>query len=649
MLVGQKLGPFAVNKEIGAGAMGTVYKARYTKTGQEVAIKIISAGLDTNSTTLARFERETAILKTLNHPNIVRLHATGRYRQTPFYVMEYIQGETLERMLERRGRFTWEEVVTLGQQISAALQHAHQLGIIHRDLKPANIMMMADGTAKLTDFGIAKGLETSKLTATNCAIGTAAYMSPEQCRGERDLTSKSDLYSLGVLFYELLTGRLPFQADTTLDMFLAHTEGKFERPSRLVLDIPIWLDTLVCQLLEKDPAKRPYDAAMVAQSLNRVLEKVAAQRSAGADAVSGTMLDRPRAATIADESDREAARLLRAATGKHRVKRRAKRIYERTWFQAAAIVTILFIVGGIVYLAVQPPSADKLFAKAQSLMASSDPDERRQARDDPIEKYLHYYPNRDDEQAKQVRSWADQVDLDQRERQLRNRMRMKMTPDGEAETAAQGATRMEETGDLKAATERWQKLLRFKDATDASERAWFLLADKRLRELNDVAENEQALRKRVEDIRHFRALPAPAKDSEDQVELAIRAELFGDLGLALDSWEKLKEKYQADPDARQRSLLASKKVYELKDKAPRGPEAQALRVSLLHKTLDQAAKDLESSPRDTAMACYDIVALYGSPAFSELSEAVTAAQKLLRKLPRDLARALPPLPIAESP
>ena len=426
-------------------------------------------------------------------------------------------------------------------------------------------MMMADGTAKLTDFGIAKGLETSKLTATNCAVGTAAYMSPEQCRGERDLTSKSDLYSLGVLFYELLTGRLPFQADTTLDMFLAHTEGTFERPSRLVLDIPIWLDTLVCQLLEKDPAKRPYDAAMVAQSLSRVLEKVAAQRSAGADAVSGTMLDRPRAATIADESDREAARLIRAATGKHRVKRRTKRIYERTWFQATAIVTILFVVGGIVYLAIQPPSADKLFAKAQRLMTSSDPDERREAREDPIEKYLHYYPNRDDEQAKQVRSWADQVDLDQRERQLRNRMRMKMTPDGEAETAAQGAVRMEETGDLKSAADRWQKLLRFKDAEDANERAWFLLADKRLRELNSVAETEQGLRKRVDDIRHFRTQPA-AQESERQVELAVRAELFGDLGLALDSWEKLKEKYQADPDARPRVLLASKKVYELKDK-----------------------------------------------------------------------------------
>ena len=124
MLIGKQLGKFAVDKEIGAGAMGTVYKARYTPTGKEVAIKIISAGLDTHSTTLARFEREAEILKPVDPPNIVRLFATGRYCETPFYVMEYIQGETLEHLLERRGRFTWEEVVTLGQQISAALQHA---------------------------------------------------------------------------------------------------------------------------------------------------------------------------------------------------------------------------------------------------------------------------------------------------------------------------------------------------------------------------------------------------------------------------------------------------------------------------------------------------------------------------------------------
>jgi eukaryotic-like serine/threonine-protein kinase len=648
MLVGQQIGPFAVDKEIGAGAMGTVYRARYTKTGQEVAIKIISAGLDTNSTTLARFEREAAILKTLDHPNIVRLFATGRYRAAPFYVMEYIQGETLEHLLERRGRFTWEEVVTLGQQISAALQHAHNLGVIHRDLKPANIMMTTDGTAKLTDFGIAKGLDTSKLTATNCAIGTAAYMSPEQCRGERNLTSKSDLYSLGVLFYQLLTGRLPFQADTTLDMFLAHTEGKFERPSRLVLDIPIWLDTLVTQLLEKEPEKRPFDAAMVGQSLARVLEKVAAQRSAGVDAVGTAVVDRPRTQGLADDTDREAARLLRAATAKHRVKRRTKRIYERTWFQAVAIAAILFAVAAVVYLALQPPGADKLFAKAQRMMASSDPDERRLAREDPIGKYLLYYPGRDDDQAKQIRSWADEVDLDQRERQLRNRMRMKMSPDGEAETAAQGATHLEETGDLKPAAQRWDKLLRFKDAQDPGERAWALLAEKRLQEFKEVAEREGALQRRVQDIRQFHQKPTPTNDSDVQIELAIRAEQFGDLALALDLWEKLKEKYRVDSDVRPRFLLASKKVYELKDKAPRGPEAKAFRATLLRDKLVEAEKQFGDRPRETAVTCYDIVALYGNPSFSELSDAVTAARKLLGDLPADLARGLPPLPVQES-
>src|SRR5207248_1928243 len=117
----------------------------------------------------------------------------------------------------------------------------------------------------------------------NCTVGTAAYMSPEQCRGERDLTSRSDLYSLGVMFYELVTGQKPFKADSPMDMFMLHVQGTFERPSRLVLDIPVWLDNLICQLLEKKPEQRPRDAAMVAETLSRIKEKVEAQRSAGED------------------------------------------------------------------------------------------------------------------------------------------------------------------------------------------------------------------------------------------------------------------------------------------------------------------------------------------------------------------------------
>src|SRR5213080_1381032 len=285
MLVGKAIGPFVIDKEIGHGAMGTVYHGFERKTNKPVAVKIVSAGLDSNPAALARFERECDFLKKLRHPNIVRLYATGSYRHTPFYVMEFIKGETLQEILLRRGRFPWDDIIELGKQVCSALQHAHDRGIIHRDMKPSNIMLTPEGQVKLTDFGIAKGFEGTQLTSTNHSVGTASYMSPEQCRGEKTITHKSDLYSLGIVFYELLTGRRPFEAETPLDMFLAHTKGTFERPARRVLDIPIWLDTLVCQMMEKKPEHRPFDATMVAQSLERVEERVSAKRSAGVELV----------------------------------------------------------------------------------------------------------------------------------------------------------------------------------------------------------------------------------------------------------------------------------------------------------------------------------------------------------------------------
>src|SRR5207244_2745486 len=141
--------------------------------------------------------------------------------------MDYVQGESLDKTLARRDRFSWEEVVTLGQQLCSALQHAHDKGVIHRDLKPSNLMVLADGTLKLTDFGIAKDLDVTALTEAHCTVGTASYMSPEQCRGQA-LTHKSDIYSLGIVFYELLTGKKPFVSENVMDMFMMHVKGKFE-------------------------------------------------------------------------------------------------------------------------------------------------------------------------------------------------------------------------------------------------------------------------------------------------------------------------------------------------------------------------------------------------------------------------------------
>src|SRR5207249_2297226 len=222
MLVGKDLGPFRIESELGNGAMGSVYRAVRRDNGQHVAIKVIAYGLLGNETAVKRFEREARILKQLKHPNIVRLIGTGHYKKTPFFIMEYVEGESLDVILERRsslaretlrdrdGRFSWQEVLPLGRQLCDALQHAHSRGIIHRDLKPSNLMILQDGTLKLTDFGIAKDVDVTALTGANVTVGTAAYMSPEQCKGEKTISHKSDLYSLGVVFYELLTGRKPF-------------------------------------------------------------------------------------------------------------------------------------------------------------------------------------------------------------------------------------------------------------------------------------------------------------------------------------------------------------------------------------------------------------------------------------------------------
>src|SRR5258708_22863618 len=229
MLVGKELGPYTVDKELGSGAMGTVYRGKHKTSRERVAIKLMSPSLGSGEQARLRFIRELDILKQLNHPNIVRYKGSGRYHGAPFFIMEYVEGDSLDHVMARRDRLTWEEIVEMGAQLCAALQHSHDKGIIHRDLKPSNVMVLRDGTVKLTDFGIAKDTDVTALTAANATVGTASYMSPEQCRGVKDLTHKSDLYSMGVMFFELLTGRKPFQAASIMDMFTQHLTGTFER------------------------------------------------------------------------------------------------------------------------------------------------------------------------------------------------------------------------------------------------------------------------------------------------------------------------------------------------------------------------------------------------------------------------------------
>jgi serine/threonine-protein kinase len=468
-----------VDKELGSGAMGAVYRARHQETGEYVAIKVVAPGLGSNATIMARFRREAAILKQLQHPNIVRLVATGKFQGTPFYAMEFVDGETLDQVIARRGRLTWEEVVALGQQLCSALQHAHEAGIIHRDLKPSNVMVLTDGTIKLTDFGIAKDMDRTQLTAAHCTVGTAAYMSPEQFKGDRDITSKSDLYNLGVMFYELLTGHKPFNADNPMDMFMQHLNTVPERPSRQVLDIPVWLDNLVCQLLEKNPDQRPLNAGMVGKALSQVQEKVLAQQSAGIEAARVRNVDRPRGQRRLEDEDKDAARHL---LGRKKRKKKAVPFYRRRWFQGVLLAVPLIVIVMIIVRAVQPPSPKQLYDQAGLYINEEDPARWDKAKD-AIDEFLQRYP--DDERAPQVRKWTRKLEARDAEESLRRRMLLarkfgkEFDPESKSESLAYDALSYHDFGDLPPERECWQ-VLKESPFKDADQRRYAALAEFKL-------------------------------------------------------------------------------------------------------------------------------------------------------------------------
>ncbi len=637
MLVGQQFGPFTIDKEIGSGAMGTVYRGRYTKSGQVMAIKVMAPGIgSTNAAAVDRFEREIAILKQLNHPNIVRFYGAGKQQGMRYFAMEFIAGESLDKVMARRGRMTWEEVVELGKQLCSALQHAHEKGIIHRDLKPSNIMVTSDGTLKLTDFGIAKDLDLEGLTATNCTVGTASYMSPEQCKGERNLTHKSDLYSLGAMFYELVTGRKPFKAENAMEMFMAHVSGTFERPSRLVLDIPVWLDTLICQLLEKEPNKRPLDANMVATALGNIREKVETQQSAGVDTVRRRLIDRAPGQKRLDEEDKDAARLLLTGKGRPKRKRGKKHFYEQVWFQAMGLILALGVIGTLLYLVFRPPSAEKLYQQAKAVMQTGDVDAQENALEPNgvITRYLNTYGKQDNEQSREVRGWQMQIQVARGERLLDRHMQqergntpLKVKPDGKTQEDAFAAVEAEERGDRDAAIKRWQAV---KEREGDS--AWAHIAGKRLAEWDAVEQTDVQFEQEYARIRRSGKEP-PMKD-DDPIGALFRAwrmenSQVGDKGLAKAMYKSLRE-----DAAKQPGLRGLRYLYVAWHR--RNLEDEDADKDLLNKvdhrieTVREQWKKEQIPKADARLLCLDVLALYGQN--EDMAQVVKKAKQLLEDL-----------------
>jgi formylglycine-generating enzyme required for sulfatase activity len=272
-LVGRKVGPYVIEERIGTGGMGTVYRAvRQEGYHQWVAVKVIRPGLD-SAEALRRFETERQVLADLPHPHIARLLDGGTLGDgRPYLVMEYIDGEPLDRYCDSRQLGTRQRVELL-LLVCAAVQHAHQRGVIHRDLKPANVLVTADGTPRVTDFGLARRLESSERhTATGAILGTPSYMAPEQASGVcKQLGPAADVYALGAILYELLTGRPPFWADTLWEALRQVLNEEPVPPGRLHPGLPRDLETICLKCLHKQAACRYQSAETLADDLKRWL------------------------------------------------------------------------------------------------------------------------------------------------------------------------------------------------------------------------------------------------------------------------------------------------------------------------------------------------------------------------------------------
>lgn len=259
--IGRKLdGRYEITELIGVGGMADVYKATDIMENRTVAVKILKAEYSENEEFLRRFRNESKAIAVLSHPNIVKIYDVGFTDEIQFIVMEYIDGITLKELLEQQGVLRWKDALKFVVQILKALQHAHDKGIVHRDIKPQNIMLFPDGTIKVMDFGIARFSRIDGKTLSDKTIGSVHYISPEQAKGEMT-DERSDIYSVGVMLYEMLTGRKPFDGENPVAIAVKHMQETPVPPREIMPSIPESLEEIVLHAMERSPARRYQSAA----------------------------------------------------------------------------------------------------------------------------------------------------------------------------------------------------------------------------------------------------------------------------------------------------------------------------------------------------------------------------------------------------
>jgi eukaryotic-like serine/threonine-protein kinase len=527
-MIGQRLGSFLIEAKIGSGAMGVVYRATNEKTGKIAAVKVVTAEAGAKAGTNKRFQREADILQQFRHPNIVRFLAVGRYSGTSYFAMEFVKGSTLDVIVERRGAMDWREVVRLGIQICDALQYAHDRGVVHRDLKPSNLLVTEQGQIKLTDFGIAKDLDATALTATGRTLGTAAYMAPEQIRGTPEVSHKTDLYALGCLLFQMLTGQPPFQGKAVAVLMNMHINLAPPRPSEKAGDIPIAIENLIVGpemdesgtiskrsrgdkiglildsrnrplfLMAKDPTLRPHDAQAVGEIL-RTLQKIADRNETlpmvfGGDGNPTRLGSMP--VTWAATVDSSTAGATSAATQSKKSKRATKKrplesllSAHPEWIAPAGLVSALIACVLLFAYLAWPPSAKYLMEQAKAQMASKEFGQWKLAQSEYFDTIEQKVPDPNHPFRLQVQEWRDKIALEgaRRRADILEKPNMgkvaRPNPDLRGEMNFAEAYLLSlaalDKGKDEAAARYWDSMAQALRQEDKDERPWVLLAKER--------------------------------------------------------------------------------------------------------------------------------------------------------------------------
>ena len=259
----QQIGRYQILDEIASGGQGTVYRVFDPDTGQIVALKVLHAFLSKDSSYVERFRREASLASSIDHPNVVKIFEVGQDGDKHFMALEFLP-ESLARVIESGPQMPINATAQFGLEVADGLAAAHALGIVHRDVKPQNVLIGQDGTAKVTDFGIARSESLATMTATGAVMGTPHYMSPEQAQGER-ADARSDVYSLGCMVYQMLAGEVPFTGETPLAVIRQQIEVQPRRLRERRKDVPRSLEAVIDRAMAKDPKRRYQSAGEIAQ------------------------------------------------------------------------------------------------------------------------------------------------------------------------------------------------------------------------------------------------------------------------------------------------------------------------------------------------------------------------------------------------